>query len=413
MSNMDTYSMTTYFTIHTGNQGFTDQMMQFSPFYKLGLGLGYQYIFTPFISDRSKPLQKNNSHQADIYDFLGFNQHFAGSKLKLESKEVESIEVELSDRIIEKNNIFSYDELKNYLNNYVITNRKTGKATFVILRLERAPPLPGKGKRMFFSLINSKFPVFQDGLDLRSIYFSARKVNPIPSLFKENKYQILLHIRQGDTSFIETPWNTFIPVDRRRADFLTEQLDFDEIKSSFSNNAVDSLFQPKEYYLFLTKLLSKVEKHKFSTLCFSDGYQRAFNIINSNISRLKLSPEKKVALNEIKDQYDEKQFSIFDTLKDNKCIIGETEQSLHELINSALSADIIIVAAQQRMLPKLTANFCNGNSPIVIVLYRKNIPNYCDILKNDDERYLYTDIDNPDYNKIIIAINQLKKTTSS
>jgi hypothetical protein len=405
--------MTTYFTIHTGNQGFTDQMMQFSPFYKLGIGLGYQYIFTPFISDRSKPLQKNNSHQADIYDFLGFNQHFASSKLKPVDKEVERIEVELSDRIIEKNNISSFDELKNYLNNYVITKRQTGKATLVILRLERTPPLPGKGKRMFFSLINSKFPTFQDGLDLRSIYFSARKDNPIPSLFKENKYQILLHIRQGDTSFVETPWNTFIPVDRRRADFLTEQLDFDGMKSSFSNNAVDSLFQPKEYYLFLTKLLSKVEKQNFSTLCFSDGYQRAFNIINSNISRLKLSPEKKVALNEIKDQYDEKQFSIFDTLNDNKCIIGETEQSLHELINSALSADIIIVAAQQRMLPKLTANFCNGNSPIVIVLYRKNIPNYSDILKNDDERYIYTDIDNPDYNKIIIAINRLRNVPSS
>ena len=33
--------------------GFTDQLMQFGAFYKLGLHLGYEYLHTAFISRRS------------------------------------------------------------------------------------------------------------------------------------------------------------------------------------------------------------------------------------------------------------------------------------------------------------------------------------------------------------------------
>ena len=44
---------TTYFTIEPTESGFTDQLMQFNAFYKLGLHLGLPYVHTPFVSIRS------------------------------------------------------------------------------------------------------------------------------------------------------------------------------------------------------------------------------------------------------------------------------------------------------------------------------------------------------------------------
>lgn len=413
-----------YFTIHTGNQGFTDQMMQFSAFYKLGLALGYHYIYTPFISVRSMPLIKTIDRiktsrfqdssdpihdQVDIYDFLGFNQYFDVKEFHLENEKVEDLEIELSDSILDENHIFSFSELKSHIRDYVAKNKKTKNNLRIIFRLERKKPPEGKGKREFFSLIHTDVPAFKDELDFHSMYFKTRKNDPIPSQFEDDKIKILVHIRQGDTSFIETSWNTFIPVDSRRPDFLTEQVNYEQMKSSYSNNFVDSLFQPAEYYGFLKKLLSYFEDHVFSTLSFSDGYHRAFGIIEKNINRLQLSSEKKESLSRIKDSYDETKFRIFKNIKGSKCIIGETQENLHTLIHSTLIADIIIVAAQQRMLPKLAANFCKSNTPFIIVLYRNKIPDYSDVIQNDDDRYIYTDIDNPDFKKIVDRIDQLIK----
>jgi hypothetical protein len=422
MSKVDASRMDICFTVHTGNQGFTDQMMQFSAFYKLGLALGYGYIYTPFISLRSMPLNNNTDiaevnplpnasgeffRQVDIYDYLGFNQRFNTSEFCLNNENVEVLEVELSDRIVEENDVSSFADLKNYVQKFIANKRKTNKKLKIILRLDRIKPVEGKGKRQFFSLIHTAFPHFPDGLDFRSLYFDTRKNDPISSLFEDNKIKLVVHIRQGDTGFIETPWNTFIPVDSRRPDCLTEQIDFEKIKSSHSNNFVDSLFQPIDYSDFMVKLCSYFTENIFSTLVFSDGYERAFDIINKNMTRLKLDAEKSAVLNKMRSSYDKAQFEMFNNIKGTKCIIGETQDKLHKLIHSTLTSDIVIVAAQQRMLPKLSANFCVSDAPIIIVLYRTNIPDYSDVVQNDDERYIYTDIDNPDMSKIVERVGRL------
>lgn len=398
-----------YFTIHTGGQGFTDQMMQFSAFYKLGLSLNYHYIFSPFVSSRSMPVGVNNpeTKPADVYDFLGFNQYFNTRQHQLADNQYESLEVELSDNIVEQNRIFSIAHLKMYVARYVAENREGRGQLLVIFRLERRKPKPGKGKRQFFSLIHSAIPCFQDGTSLRNIYDECRQSNPLPALFEGNKLKILVHIRQGDTASIETPWHSFIPVDVRRADYLTEQTDYAAMNDSFSNNFVDSLFQPEEYFDFLIHLSKSLEETP-SVLTFSDGYQRAFRIIEDDIGRLGLSPEKRKSLLMAQASYDDSKFKDFYELEYSRNFIGETDESLHQLIDSALRADVLIVAAQQRMLPKLAANYCSKESPLIIVLYRNSAPDYSDLIENDGDRYIYTDIDRPDYAAIAEKILQLK-----
>ena len=51
-----------------------------------------------------------------------------------------------------------------------------------------------------------------DDIDFNSIYFNARKQMPWKSNYEKNKINLLVHIRQGDTAVIETPWDTYIPV---------------------------------------------------------------------------------------------------------------------------------------------------------------------------------------------------------
>ena len=69
---------TTYFTILPSNAGFTDQLFQFSTYYKFGLSLGYVYKHSTFANTR---------HGAEqIFDFLGFNEHFSRNRLTTRDK---------------------------------------------------------------------------------------------------------------------------------------------------------------------------------------------------------------------------------------------------------------------------------------------------------------------------------------
>jgi hypothetical protein len=347
---MDNTGSSIYFTIHTQHQGFTDQLMQFNAFYKLGLALGYRYVFTPFNSRRSLPtgtalttiagsgsgagqaLDKAGSGPDDIYDFLGFNQHFGSGEYCLPGEAARTVEVELSDAILAENAIASFDDLKQHVNkcvNDAACDRQPAAVRqtddlLVVLRLDRRPPPAGKGKRQFFSLIHKEVPDFQDGLDLRALYFDARKADPEPSLFSGDGLRVLLHIRQGDTGVVETPWGTFLPVDSRRPDFLVEHRSYDAISSTFSNNALDSIFDPVDYCNFLRNLLSRLHGTSCSILGFSDGYQRAFNIIRHHADRLAVTPEQWGALMHARDSYDSRKFRVFKEIENCRCIVGET-----------------------------------------------------------------------------------------
>ncbi|MEM0952913.1 MAG: hypothetical protein AAGI24_02130 [Pseudomonadota bacterium] len=412
--------MTAFFTIKTQTQGFTDQLMQFSAFYKLGRSLGFTFIYSPLISHRSRPLvgrAQNNTRDVahhdheDIFTFLGFNEHFENQMYSADDELLQSIEIELSDSILQAEHIEDYSGLKSYVKQKVLdSSRDHDRYPLVILRLERKVPPLGKGKRAFFSIIHNAVTTLPDELNFRSLYDRRRQDHHVDSAFPDDgRIKLLLHIRQGDTSFIQTPWDTYIPVDGRRPDYLIEQSDYSVLKTAFSNNFVDSIFDPEDYVEFVQRLLARFEHTAFSVRTFSDGYQRAFAILKENIAKLQISSKGKAELLACEHEYDRKKFMILDEIADSRSQIGESLTNLHCLIQSALEADILLVAAQQRMLPKLVSLYCNEKHPVVIVLYRMQPPNYGDLIKNHTQRFVYTNIDDPDFERIGEALTRLKK----
>ena len=394
-----------YFTVHTGQQGFTDQIMQLSAFYKLGRACGLPFYYAPFISDRSQPLVADSecnetlSSYQDVYDFLGVNTFFNAQEV-LAFNDESTFEVNLSDAILEKEGISSFELLASYVKSKVtkqVLRTKTKKTWLVILRMDRARPKPGKTKRQFFALINSSPKANKFSIDFRSIYERERLNKPVKNIFKQGSSKVLIHIRQGDTSVLKTPWNTFIPVDGRRPDSLKETDTLEEIRNRYHDKFVDSIFTSSDYYRFLKSFQSHCTNSPLSTCVFSDGYRRAVDRVILNAPKMSLSNEQIQKLKKQRDTVDNEAFSEFLEDKDISCHIGESALSLYQLIDSALNADVIITSAQQRMLPKLIANYAPKKGAAVIVLYRNEEPDYSDVIASHKARFIYVNIDAPDF----------------
>ena len=415
----------TYFTIEPTIAGFTDQLVQFNAFYKLGLSLGFQYIHTPFSSERSNAsyllvgdvpkdistgsrigrwlrgaLKWNGPVADDVFDFLGINRYFAARRQPIPggSGNFRTRTIGLSDNYLLEWNIDSFESLAEHVGNLARQDASDAEAgsdgaTLINFRLEGP-------RRNCFSLIQSRFPEFQDGLDLPGIYSQARARAPIKSLYRKDCLKILLHIRQGDTGVVETPWKTCIPVWSLREDQLKEYEGFDRIESA------QLLFEVREYKAFLDEFLRRLERSARSILVFSDGANRSLRIVERNLGKLGWSPEQVQGFRASKADYDQRQFRCFSGESDVRLVVGEEPLKLRRLINSAIESDIVIVSNQLRMIPKLVANYCDEKTPKVIVLYKKSAPVNSDIVANDGNRFIYVDIENPDFESLIRRIRE-------
>lgn len=63
------------FTIIPSNAGFTDQLFQFSTYYKLGLSLGYRYMHSTFRNTRGEDIkqgifQRKDNKVKSVYAFI-------------------------------------------------------------------------------------------------------------------------------------------------------------------------------------------------------------------------------------------------------------------------------------------------------------------------------------------------------
>ena len=413
-----------HFTIEPTIAGFTDQLVQFNAFYKLGLSLGFHYIHTPLSSERSnapyllvgaapreipvgsrigallkKAFARARPAAPDIFDFLGINRYFesSGRSNRPDPGNLRPRAISLSDTYLLERNIDSFESLAAHVDDLARQYANDPEAiaagaTLISFRLDGP-------RRNCFSLIQARFPRFQDGLNLPAIYSEARAREPIGSLYRRRSLKILLHIRQGDTGVIETPWKTFLPVWSLRKDQLKEYGSFDQIESA------ELLFEVAQYKAFLDEFLKRLDQSRRSILVFSDGANRGLRIVDRNLGKLGWSAEKVESFRNSRADYDRRQFSCFSADADVRLVVGEDPVKLRQLINSAIESDIVIVSNQLRMLPKLVANFCDERSPKVIVLYKKNRPVNSDIVSNDADRFIYVDIENPDYDSLIPRIN--------
>ncbi len=423
-------NISVYFSvIPYAKAGFSDQLLQFSAFYKLGLSLEYKYIHLPFSCERSQsiklsifekiirkvtkkiphlkksilsiPYFKNVFFESlfDIYEFLGFHQYFDSVNPHIEIQRLNVINMDLSDQLLEQNNISCFQELLTFIKNS-IENELTSCTSDLLVQFR----LVG-GRKNLFSLINLNTPNLQELLNLRDIYFKKQEDFKCKSRFPNDKIKVLIHIRQGDTSVIKTPWQTYIPVrsiNRVDPNYFDEYSDVSDIKSN------ETVFQVIDYYNFLMGLLSSLDNNSYSILTCSDGYQRAFEILEWNLDKLRLNADKIRNLKRSKKSYDKKCFDIFYKLSNSKCLVGESSKNLCDLIHSTLMADLVITSSQQRMLPKFITNYCSDSKPIVVILYKDSKPNNKDIIPRDEERFIYSDLYNPNYDYIVDRLMKLK-----
>jgi len=400
VSNQAEHKNDVYFTVIPSKAGFTDQLFQFSTFYKLGRSLGYTYLHSGFTNSRPGA--------EDIYEFLGFNEHFATKRLT---------DRERAYRFMGMNNCLGnkeirlHNRIKNKIKYWVFHALMFNKFNFIDVGLGQSVPIeadadPIKGLkslvrglvakkyrtdsgcknvvrfyltsgRSFFSqlapLINQQMPLFPDKLDLRATYFSLRKTSPIKSRYSGNKTNLVVHIRLGDTALIETPWHTFVP--------LWSDLCISPLKEYPDKQ--DELFlqvmDEGDFYGFLRKFTSFFNADDLSIAIFSDGYKTAFKELFRQIGDLHLDSHKLDSLKDAVVTHEEKRFSIFDDMKNCTRVVGETNGDLQELVHSSLTADIIVVGCHQRMIPKFLATYYDAslkNPPIIISLYRGRVPRY-------------------------------------
>lgn len=410
--------------------GFTDQLMQFSAYYKLGLSLGYKYYHTPFVSTRSsksielsfseKILEKidkivnklpfiskyyswiRRKFDFNVYDFLGFNQNFNSNNICLLNKELQAIDIEIGDDILLLNNINSFEDLQKFIIDYIGSKIELDtRNALVKFRLA--------GKRYkLFTLIHSSINNFQDSLSLHEIFYRRLRKIPSRSLFSDSKIKILLHIRQGDTTVIETPWQTYIPMHSLKK--MKEYKKIEDIEHIDTKN----IFYPPDYLNFIKGLIYYFDDNAYSILTFSDGYHRAFMRLEKNIEKFNFNRIQIKLLGKIKYLYTEIHFKEIQKLNNNKCFIGESSKNLSNLICSTLDADIIITSSQQRMLPKLVESFYSSEfKPIIIILYKGSKPNYKDITFMSDNQFIYTDLYRPNYEYIFQRLMNLNLPTLS
>ena len=354
---------TIYFTVvPLPNSGFTDQILQFSSFYKLGLLLGYKYIHTPFINSRSS---------RSIFNFLGFNDSFRQDIVSfriikfIRLKKIRFIKLKINDHLLNHDNKSTFQELKNFIEQLVANTLESAPSDGVnIIQFKLKP----RG-RQFFKVIHAQSPNFPDQLDLRATYFRKRAKNPLKSRFTHGKVKLLVHIRLGDIATIKTPWHTFITLSDSNT--VTEISDLDSA-------AWKSVLAIQDYYKFLKVFVSNFDPDLFSIVVSSDGYGRAFSEIQKNIKELELNPNQARALKELESVYENESFKVFEKLNDLVCIVGERDENLHDLIHSCLTADIIIVGNRQRMLPKLIASYYDLKNPKTFIVLHKSgkPPNY-------------------------------------
>jgi molybdopterin converting factor small subunit len=409
--------------------GFTDLMMRWSCLYKLGTSLGYQYVHVPL----------NCKFSPRIFEFLGFNDafltkidvllglQFFGRRMaynymnfdysllssshpikvfiqKTTRKIIESllfnkykfVDIPLSEKTLEKYSIDTCDKLQEFLKK-IINKRATNTNKVIILRLQLAG-----GRKRIYALINSKILDFPDGLNLRLSYYKVRQKRILESKSENKKIKILVHIRQGDTAIIETPWDSFIPVYGSKS--------FVEL-SSPHDGAYADLIDIEEYYSFVQKLITYFDRDIFSFVVSSDSYDKAFALLRENLDKLEFTSNQIEDLKEVESKY-RKKYDLFKLLEKCELLIGENDENLFSLIDALFESDIVIIGFRNTlgMLLKLISIYYDiSNPPLIIELFKIRKPFNHEVLLGLDSKkakVIPVQLDNIDWNTLIDQVGQ-------
>lgn len=414
--NKDQNNQNVFFTIiPTRVSGFTDKLNQFSALYRLGRNMGYNYYHTDFKSPRSSNYSEFNSDDSflefgkkiirkmsskftnkinsDVFYSIGFNQFMKEKNKNLNLSNFAKIDINLEKDLIINEKIDSLECLENFIKETLSNCRNPNK--LIVLRMKQSG-------RSLLKFIFSDIPLLHDQLNLREKYFELRKNFESVSKFDDKKLKILVHIRQGDTAVIKTPWNTYISVYALYEMIEDEFVELNSLDELKSHKHIDINVFKK----FIQKLLEVCGEKNISLLIFSDGFKRAFAKVEYNKDKLNLTKRQIKLLMKSSKEYDYDYFKALNNI-DAKRVIGESKQKLFALICSIFDSDIIVIGNQQAMIPKLLSFYFNiNNMPFVIVLYKNTIPYYPFLTKDIiDKKFIFVDIEKSDYREIILGLN--------
>ena len=391
-----------YFTTDLVKTGFTDQLIGFSFLYKLGRSIGLNYYHTRLSSHRSTapflfyPYSKkkiNDTQKKDIFDFLGINSFLAKTFTKPNIQNAKKVKIDLNASLnFDKVDDFKtlLDEIKLILYPYISKDQK------ILLTLEC------KARTYFkFYRYVARRPEFT--LNFRKIFEQQKRRNQ--SRFRKDAHKILVHIRQGDTGTIQTPWNTFIPT------WYEVEGKFTQFKSA-GEIPNHKLINVSDFYDFLKDFFESTESQKYSTIIYSDGFKKTFRAIYQSYKKRDISRQEIKELRELEPVYDEKEFKKFRDFKNTDTVVGEEVEKLHDLIHSFLETDIMVFGTHGSLIPKLSATYGNKtNMPFMIFLYKSKQP-YLDYLgyENSADYLLFVNLQDYDIDHIRSQVENYLKT---
>lgn len=411
-----------FFTYKTSYSGFTDLLWQFMAVYKLGNYLGYSYFHNPFQSHRSSmPPKKSlllkpsgligriekafykrfgfwDRHNNDIFTFLGLNYYLSCRSVKIPKGRINHIRITLDKKLIEKG-INTLDLLVDFIRNEVNGHLKSHEAVLITFNFEH--------QRTFIGIINKAIRDFPSDLNFREAYFQRHKKRP-PNLFCDDKKRLLIHIRQGDTATIKTPWNTYFSVwDQHKNPFQ----EFDQV----AGLSDDRTLLVEDFYNFYHRTFNQRVEQDFTTAVFSDGFELAFLKILKRPELFKFSKSQVESLKISSKVYETNAFKCFAECLDIRLNVGEKPENLQALIHALLYSDIIVTGTQNKMIPKFQSLYFNeAEMPVLILLFKKRKPSLKSLgFSDQNTRIICVDADNFNPDEVLEKINSIQKLTVS
>lgn len=353
-----------YFTTGKFCRGFSDQLFAFKFLYSIGLNLNLKYYFTPLNAERSNNYYNSKNQKTtseSIFNLLGINSYLERISHNPAGSDIHRVDIDLDYFQLREKNYQSFEdliyELKARLYSFIHSKKTT-------LFYFRASP------KTFFRFYRLAAAAPDSDIDYRNLFMSYNRSATGKPLFEPSDIKLLIHIRQGDTAVLETPWNTYVPVWYNIPGRFTQFKKIEEIQSTH-------IITLDDFYRFISSFLEHTNNKKFSSLLFSDGYKTAFRLIYQNSKKKDISDHELEWLKKIEANYDNEKYEKFRKFNGMKMIIGEEMEKLYDLIHSFIEADILVIGTQQIMIPKMVAMLSDPkNMPVLIVLYRSDKPHF-------------------------------------
>lgn len=326
------------------NSGLSDMLVRLCSMYKLGKALSYNYIHTPFICKRSYPLNYLDKTLKKIVGdkiYYTLNKFIGLDKCEMNIFErrffyYKIVEINIED-LLNEPSIYNISSLKNSIEN----NNNTVPIIYSFLTT---------GKFYKFDTQSKIDNLLQNVVgieDFRNLvtknYWKAREKWSVPLPFDETKVKIVVHIRRGDRACINLGKRVICLHGHKTAIVTNGNNMIEQAKDLLETENFSRPSTVSEIMLILQKIFDIYGKNNFSAIVLSDGYNRAFKVIKSNINNGQLNLSKS-ELNQLaiveRDCY--KEFLIFSDDRNMSTIVGESKNNFFRSVHAIASADIVI-----------------------------------------------------------------------